>query len=198
MRDRNGGKAGARMAPPLGALPPIAGDVDNTISGYCAQGVSGTRARMEPENPEHRANIGMSNVLKKADPVTTSNRKGLPTKYEDPDCFGPKSRHRRAGLHGAARQHKVAPLRPDSAQDRDEEKQRRREARRQRRQEDLRKEAQSAPTGPERVLQPNAGGAGYADKHRQRVSQGERAAYGSKQGQGAKKVLSEEEKAARR
>ena len=58
MRDRNGGKAGARMAPPLGALPPIAGDVDNTISGYCAQGVSGmvsraTRARLEPENPEH-------------------------------------------------------------------------------------------------------------------------------------------------
>ena len=71
MKDRNGGKAGKSFAPPLGVLPPIENENDETVTGFSAKGKQGmvsraTRARMDPDNPAHRANIGMANVLKKA------------------------------------------------------------------------------------------------------------------------------------
>lgn len=160
LKDRNGGIAGKEFAPPIGSLPPIKSD-GNKAQGYGAKGVAGmvsraTRVRLDPSHPDSKKGIGMSNVLKKAENYGSKQKNHAPTHYADPDVFGePKRRRRRSERTGES---------DTEAEERRRERRERRERKeRAQRQdhEELRSQAQSAPT--------HVDAGSYADKYRSRA-----------------------------
>jgi len=112
-----------------------------------------TRVRLDPSHPDSKKGIGMSNVLKKAKDFGSKEKSHAPTTYADPDIFGdPKRRRRKSERNGES---------DTEADERRRERRARRERAQRNEHEELRSQAQSAPTHVE------AGS--YADKHRSRA-----------------------------